>query len=63
MTLIDRENSRMVGLGLYDSEENARKADEIMDQGPPESMPEELRRSVPKRTFVGLFEVAQRDGV
>jgi hypothetical protein len=52
----------MIGLGLYDSEENARKVDEIMDQGPPAAMPEELRASVPKRTFAGIFEVIQRDG-
>jgi hypothetical protein len=27
MTLIDRESSTMIGIGLYDSEDNARKVD------------------------------------
>ena len=61
VTLLDRENRRVVGLGLYDSLENLRQSNEILDGPPPASMPEEMRRS--PRTYVGLFEVIERDGV
>ena len=61
VTLIDREHRRVVGLGLYDSLENLHRSDAILDGPPPDSMPEEMRRS--PRTFVGLFEVIERDGV
>lgn len=62
MTLVDRDGRRLVGIGLYDNEENMRKANEIMNGPPPESMPEELKKELPKRSFVGLFEVIGRDG-
>lgn len=61
VTLIDREHRRVVGLGLYDSLENLQRSDAILDGPPPDSMPEEMRRS--PRTFVGLFEVIERDGL
>lgn len=63
LTFVDRENRRLVGIGFYDSEENLRKADEILNGPLPDSMPEELRRSLPARSFVGLFEVIERDGI
>jgi hypothetical protein len=50
MTLVDRESGRMVGIGLYDSEDNARKVDAIMDQGAPEGMPEELHEVLMRGT-------------
>jgi hypothetical protein len=63
LTFIDRENRRLVGVGFYDSEENLRKSDEIMDAQVPDSLPEELMQVLPERSFVGLFEVIERDGV
>ena len=63
MTLIDRDSRRVVGIGLYDNEENARQADELLNQAPPESLPEELRRALPARSFVGLFDVVEREGI
>lgn len=38
------------------------EVDRMMDAGPPESMPEELRNAIPKRTFAGVFEVVDTDG-
>jgi hypothetical protein len=63
LTLIDREHRRLVGLGLYDSAENLEASHEIMDGAPPDSMPEAFKRALPRRSFVGLFEVVERDGV
>ena len=60
-TLIDRENRRVALLGLYDSLENLHRSNELLDGPPPDSMPEEMKRS--PRSFVGLFEVIERDGV
>lgn len=64
ITLVDRENGRLVGIGVYDSEDNARKVDAIMDQGAPEGMPEELREVLMRgtRTSRGVYEVVQSAG-
>ena len=64
ITLVDRENGRMVGIGLYDSEDNAREVDASMDQGAPEGMPEELREILMRgtRTSRGVYEVVQSAG-
>lgn len=64
MTLVDRENGRMVGIGFYDSADDARKVDAIMDQGAPEGMPEELQEILMRgtRTSRGVFEVVQSAG-
>jgi hypothetical protein len=61
VTLIDREHRRVALLGLYDSLDNLRRSDEILDGPPPDSMPEPVKRA--RRAFVGLFEVIERDGV
>jgi hypothetical protein len=64
MTLLDRENARMYGIGLYDTAENARKVDAIMDQGPPSDMPQELQEILMRgtRPLRGVYEVVQGDG-
>lgn len=62
MTLVERGNRRVVGLGLYDSSENLR-AHEIMNGPPPASMPEVMKQSRSRQSFVGLFEVVERDGI
>lgn len=64
MTLLDRENARMYGIGIYDTAENARKVDAIMDQGPPSDMPQELQEIMMRgtRSHGGVYEVVQGDG-
>jgi hypothetical protein len=64
MTLLDRENARMFGIGLYDTAANAREVDATMDQGPPSEMPEELREILMRgtRPHRGVYEVVQGDG-
>ena len=64
MTLIDRQTSTMIGIGLYDSEDNARRVDAVMEQGAPEKMPDELREILMRgtRTSRGLYQVVQHAG-
>ena len=45
MTLIDRDSSTMIGIGLYDSEDNARKVDAVMDEGARRRCPTTCARS------------------
>ena len=65
MTLLDRENARLVGIGLYDTAANAHEVDEVMDQGPPKGMPQELQDVLARgtRTQRGVYEVMEADGV
>ena len=64
MTLVDREQGQMIGIGLYDTEDNARAVDATMDQGAPEGMPEDLREILMRgtRTSRGVYEVEQSAG-
>ncbi len=64
MTLLDRESARVVGIGLYDTEANAREVDALMDQGPPSEMPEDLQEILMRgtRSHRGVYEVVQSDG-
>lgn len=64
MTLLDREDARVVGIGLYDTAANARAVDAIMDQGAPSNMPEDLQEILRRgtRSYRGVFEVVQSDG-
>ena len=64
MTLLDRENARMYGIGLYDTAENARKVDAVMDAGPPSDMPEDLKEGLMRgtRPHRGVYEVVQDGG-
>ena len=63
LTLVDRDARRLVGIGFYDSADDARQADSLLRQVPPESIPEDLRRALPEQSRVGVFEVIERDGV
>jgi hypothetical protein len=65
LTLVDRDNARVVGIGFYDSAGDAREAEaqlaEIFARGQ-EELPEDLRDSVHMRPeSEGLYEVAHRD--
>ena len=64
MTLLDHENACMYGIGLYDTADNARKVDAVMDQGPPSDMPQELQEIMMRgtRSHRGIYEVVQGDG-
>jgi hypothetical protein len=65
MTLVDRENARLVGIGFYASAGQAQEADALLT-----SMPERVRAQVPdairpaldmRPESVGLYEIAHRD--
>jgi hypothetical protein len=65
MTLVDRENARLVGIGFYASAGQAQEADALLT-----SMPERVRAQVPaairpaldmQPESVGLYEIAHRD--
>jgi hypothetical protein len=65
MTLIDSENSRLVGIGFYASASQAKEADALLSK-----MPEQLRSQVPevikpaldiRPESVGLYEIVHRD--
>ena len=65
MTLVDRDNARIVGIGFYDSAGDAREAEaqlsEISARAAAE-LPEDLRGAVHMAPeSQGLYEVAHRD--
>jgi len=64
MTLVDRENARLVGIGFYESAGHAREADAILARLPERAgeVPERIRPALSMRPdSVGLYEVAHRD--
>ena len=65
MTLVDRDNARIVGIGFYDSDGHVREAEAqiaaIYARGR-EQLPEDLRGAVHMRPeSEGVYEVAHRD--
>ncbi len=64
ITLLDRENARVVGVGLYDTEANARAVDALMQKGPPAEMPEDLQEILARGTtaHAHVYEVVQSGG-
>ena len=65
MTLVDRDNARLVGIGFYASASHAQEADtlitELYDQAR-DQVPEAIRPALEGRPdSVGLYEVVQRD--
>jgi hypothetical protein len=63
LTLVERDDRRLVEIGFYDSVDNARRADGLLGQVVPESLPDDLRRALPTQSYVGVFEVVERVGV
>ena len=64
LTLLDRENARLVGIGFYESAGHAREADAILARLPDRAgeVPERIRPILSARPeTVGVYEVAQRD--
>jgi hypothetical protein len=65
MTLVDRDNARLVGIGFYASAGQAQEADtlitELFEQAR-DQMPEAIRPALDGHPdSVGLYEVVQRD--
>jgi hypothetical protein len=63
LTLLDRDNRRLLGIGFYDNAESARQAAKLLGQVRPESLPEDLRRALPLKSYAGVLEVIERDGL
>jgi hypothetical protein len=65
MTLVDRDNARIVGIGFYETAGHAKEADALMEKFPEqalEQVPEAIRPALDMRPdSVGVYEVAQRD--
>jgi hypothetical protein len=60
MTLVDRDNARLVGIGFYASAGDAHEADALYQQARGQ-VPEAIRPAMDKQPdSVGLYEVVQR---
>ena len=62
MTLVDRDNARIVGVGFYDSAGEATEAEAVLADLDHSKLPEDIRVSAgwPAES-VGLYEVVHRD--
>ena len=65
MTLVDRDNARLVGIGFYASGGQAREADALLATMPEtlaDQMPATIRPALEMRPdTVGLYEIVHRD--
>jgi hypothetical protein len=65
MTLVDRENARLVGIGFYASAGQAQEADALLTTWPEsvaDQIPDTIRPALDMRPdTVGLYEIVQRD--
>ena len=65
MTLVDRDNARLVGIGFYASAGDAQEADALVGalyQQARAQVPEAIRPALDKQPdSVGLYEVVHRD--
>jgi hypothetical protein len=65
MTLIDRENARLVGIGFYATDGHAREADALVAAVHERSraeIPEDVRPALEARAdSVAVYEIAHRD--
>ena len=65
MTLVDRDNARLVGIGFYASAGQAREADALLATMPErvrDQVPDEIRPALEMRAdSVGLYEIVHRD--
>ena len=65
MTLVDRDNARLVGIGFYASDGQAREAEAILATMPDrvrDQVPEALRPVLDKPPeSIGLYELVHRD--
>jgi hypothetical protein len=65
MTLVDRDNARLVGIGFYASAGQAQEADALLTTMPgtvADQVPEPIRPALDMRPeSVGLYEIVHRD--
>jgi hypothetical protein len=66
MTLVDRDNARLVGVGFYASAGQAQEADALLTttwyEAVADKVPEMIRPALEMQPdSVGLYEVVQRD--
>jgi len=65
MTLVDRDNARLVGIGFYATAGQAMEAEAVlstMPEGVRAEVPEEVRPALDMRAeSVGLYEIVHRD--
>ena len=66
MTLVDRDNARLVGIGFYASAGHAKEADSLLKtswyEALADKVPEAIRPALEMRPdSVGLYEIVQRD--
>jgi hypothetical protein len=66
MTLVDRDNARLVGIGFYASSGQAQEADTLLSAtwyaGVADKVPDTIRPALEMRPdIVGLYEIVQRD--
>ena len=66
MTLVDRDNARLVGIGFYASAGHAEEADALLAttwyESVADKVPEAIRPALEMRPdTVGLYEIVQRD--
>jgi hypothetical protein len=65
MTLVDRDNARLVGIGFYASAGQAREAEAMLETMPDrvrDEVPGEIRPALDMRAdSVGLYEIVHRD--
>jgi hypothetical protein len=65
MTLVDRDNARMIGVGFYASAGQAREADALLTSFPErvrDVVPDDIRPALDMQPeSVGLYDVVHRD--
>jgi len=66
MTLVDRDNARLVGIGFYASAGHAKEADALLTttwyESVADRVPDTIRPALEKRPdTVGVYEIVQRD--
>ena len=65
MTLVDRDNARLVGIGFYATAGQAAEAEAMLSTMPDrvrDEIPEEIRPALEMRAeTVGLYEIVHRD--
>lgn len=66
MTLVDRDNARLVGIGFYESAGHAEEADALLTttwySAVADRVPDAIRPALEMRPdTVGLYEIVQRD--
>lgn len=64
LALLDRDSRRVIEINLFDTGDNARQADVVLDQGFPPEMPPDIKAILEQstRSSRGVFELLASDG-